>query len=173
MPFSLAPSRSVRGRVLNRRKCSTSMLVCRHDDSSEPVDGPREKLKNLLANLKNVTSDKLRILSTLTTARTGSRESQPTTMEPRMENQQQAEQTTTEFQKPFGNRWAIAAPTTDFSGSWKPIASQEFKNKYDEYLVNCSQSYFFVSASMLHCVNPMTSCQHSHSITVQLVNREK
>ena len=44
---------------------------------------------------------------------------------------------------PIGPRWAVAADTTDLSGNWRPIVSTEFKDQYDEYLKNCTQSGFF------------------------------
>ncbi|GFH47175.1 hypothetical protein CTEN210_03650 [Chaetoceros tenuissimus] len=33
--------------------------------------------------------------------------------------------------------------TTDLSGTWKPKVTNQFKSEYDEYLLNCSQSFMF------------------------------
>jgi hypothetical protein len=44
---------------------------------------------------------------------------------------------------PEGPRWAISANKTNLTGRWKPIVTPEFKQEYDEYLKNCSQSVFF------------------------------
>jgi hypothetical protein len=41
------------------------------------------------------------------------------------------------------NRWETAANTTNLSGKWKPIITEEFKQQYDDYLINCSQSFLF------------------------------
>lgn len=43
------------------------------------------------------------------------------------------------FTVPHGDRWAIASPDTDLSGSWKIIVSDEFKKEYDEYLRRLGQ----------------------------------
>jgi len=40
-------------------------------------------------------------------------------------------------------RWAVAAESTDLSGKWKPVVTDEFKKQYDEYLKNCTQSALF------------------------------
>ena len=47
------------------------------------------------------------------------------------------------YEQPVGPRWAIPANTTDLSGKWKPIVTAKFKEQYDEYLKNCSQSFAF------------------------------
>ena len=36
-------------------------------------------------------------------------------------------------------RWAICDPSIDLSGTWKPVASEEFKSDYDRYLTNCGE----------------------------------
>lgn len=43
------------------------------------------------------------------------------------------------FTVPHGDRWAVASPDTDLSGSWKIIVSDEFKKEYDEYLRRLGQ----------------------------------
>ena len=37
------------------------------------------------------------------------------------------------------SRWAICDPSVDLSGTWKPVASEEFKSEYDRYLTNCGE----------------------------------
>lgn len=44
----------------------------------------------------------------------------------------------TPFQ-PRGTRWAMAASTTQLSGTWRPIVTPAFRKMYDEYLQNCSE----------------------------------
>jgi hypothetical protein len=46
-------------------------------------------------------------------------------------------------QQQHSNRSAYAASHIDLSGSWRPIVTPEFQHDYDEYLKNCSQSYWF------------------------------
>jgi hypothetical protein len=41
------------------------------------------------------------------------------------------------------DRWAVPASHVDLSGTWRPIVTPEFKQEYDEYLLNCSQSFIF------------------------------
>jgi hypothetical protein len=43
---------------------------------------------------------------------------------------------------PLGERWALAAKHIDLSGVWKPIVTSEFKQHFNDYLVNCSVSFF-------------------------------
>jgi hypothetical protein len=45
--------------------------------------------------------------------------------------------------EPEGPRWAVPSNTTDLSGKWTPIVTEEFKKSYDAYLQNCSQSAIF------------------------------
>lgn len=45
-----------------------------------------------------------------------------------------------------GPRWAVAAPTTDLSGTWKPIVSEAFKAEYDDYMLKCGEGVFFRKA---------------------------
>lgn len=47
---------------------------------------------------------------------------------------------------PQGPRWAIAAPTTDLSGSWKPVVTSSFKQQYDTYLECCGEGLVFRKA---------------------------
>lgn len=44
---------------------------------------------------------------------------------------------------PSLDRSATAASHVDLSGTWRPIVTPAFKVKYDEYLQNCSQSFFY------------------------------
>jgi hypothetical protein len=44
--------------------------------------------------------------------------------------------------QPRGERWAVAAKHVDLSGVWIPIVTSEFKQRFDDYLVNCSLSFF-------------------------------
>ena len=41
------------------------------------------------------------------------------------------------------SRSSKAADNVKLSGTWRPIVTPEFKEEYDEYLKNCSQSYMF------------------------------
>ena len=41
------------------------------------------------------------------------------------------------------SRSSKAADNVNLSGIWRPIVTPEFKEEYDEYLKNCSQSYMF------------------------------
>lgn len=41
------------------------------------------------------------------------------------------------------SRWAFPSNSTDLSGVWKPLVTDQFKRDYDEYLQNCSQTIFF------------------------------
>jgi len=41
------------------------------------------------------------------------------------------------------SRSSKAADNVNLSGTWRPIVTPEFKEEYDEYLKNCSQSYMF------------------------------
>jgi len=41
------------------------------------------------------------------------------------------------------SRSSNAADNVNLSGTWRPIVTPEFKEEYDEYLKNCSQSYMF------------------------------
>jgi hypothetical protein len=43
----------------------------------------------------------------------------------------------------LSQRWALAAPTTDLSGTWKPIISTAFKAEYDKYLLSCGEGIWF------------------------------
>lgn len=43
----------------------------------------------------------------------------------------------------FINRQTKAADNVNLSGTWRPIVSSTFKDEYDEYLKNCSESYMF------------------------------
>lgn len=43
---------------------------------------------------------------------------------------------------PKGTRWAVTTGT-NLSGLWRPIVSNAFRQEYDEYLKNCSQSVLF------------------------------
>jgi hypothetical protein len=43
----------------------------------------------------------------------------------------------------FINRQIKAADNVNLSGTWRPIVSSTFKEEYDEYLKNCSESYMF------------------------------
>eukprot|EP00581_Thalassiosira_minuscula_P005987 CAMPEP_0183735868 /NCGR_PEP_ID=MMETSP0737-20130205/47784_1 /TAXON_ID=385413 /ORGANISM="Thalassiosira miniscula, Strain CCMP1093" /LENGTH=285 /DNA_ID=CAMNT_0025969725 /DNA_START=118 /DNA_END=971 /DNA_ORIENTATION=- len=40
-------------------------------------------------------------------------------------------------------RQSTAADDVDLSGTWKPIVTEQFKEEYDDYLLNCSQSFMF------------------------------
>jgi hypothetical protein len=46
----------------------------------------------------------------------------------------------------LGPRWAVAAPTTDLSGVWKPIVTPAFKKEYDEYMQSCGEGIFLRKA---------------------------
>jgi hypothetical protein len=50
--------------------------------------------------------------------------------------------------KPKGARWAIAAPGIDLSGDWEVIATDEFKNEYDQYLVELGQTMLVRSVAL-------------------------
>jgi len=52
---------------------------------------------------------------------------------------------------PKGSRWAIANPTTDLSGTWRPIITDDFKRQYDEYLTNCGTTYVFRKVCLNFC----------------------
>ena len=49
----------------------------------------------------------------------------------------------TKEQQPEGPRWALPANTTNLSGQWRPVVTSQFRQEYDEYLQNCSESPFF------------------------------
>lgn len=44
---------------------------------------------------------------------------------------------------PPGPRWAIAAPSVNLTGLWKPIVTPAFKQEYDDYLKHCGQNVIF------------------------------
>jgi len=48
-----------------------------------------------------------------------------------------------EYHEDTSVRQSTAADNVDLSGSWKPIVTPEFKQQYDQYLQNCSQSFMF------------------------------
>jgi hypothetical protein len=50
--------------------------------------------------------------------------------------------------KPFGDRWAVAAPGVNLTGSWELLATDEFKKEYDQYLTELSQPLFVRSAAL-------------------------
>eukprot|EP00980_Cylindrotheca_fusiformis_P028465 scaffold22602_cov154-Cylindrotheca_fusiformis.AAC.5 len=41
------------------------------------------------------------------------------------------------------DRRLTSAEDVDFSGIWRPIVNSDFKDRYDDYLKNCSQSFMF------------------------------
>lgn len=41
------------------------------------------------------------------------------------------------------DRWATASPSTDLSGTWKPIITPKFIAEYDEYLQKCGEGIWF------------------------------
>lgn len=48
-----------------------------------------------------------------------------------------------EVEEEGDDRSATAASHVDLSGTWRPIVTPEFKQEYDQYLQNCSQSFMF------------------------------
>ena len=44
-----------------------------------------------------------------------------------------------EKKSPKGSRWAVSAPDTDLSGNWKILVTDDFKEKYDQYLKRLGQ----------------------------------
>ena len=52
---------------------------------------------------------------------------------------------------PQGPRWAIAHPSTDLSGTWKPIITKEFQRNYDDYLERCGTNYYFRKVCLAFC----------------------
>lgn len=49
---------------------------------------------------------------------------------------------------PTTQRWAVAANTTDLSGTWKPIITPTFRQEYDNYLIHCGEGILFRRAMM-------------------------
>lgn len=52
---------------------------------------------------------------------------------------------------PTGPRWAIAHPTTDLTGTWKPVINPDFLDRYDKYLTNCGTNYMFRQVCLKFC----------------------
>jgi hypothetical protein len=53
------------------------------------------------------------------------------------------DETTNVSEKSYNDRQSTAASHVDLSGTWRPIVTNEFKQEYDQYLLNCSESYMF------------------------------
>ena len=52
---------------------------------------------------------------------------------------------------PKGPRWAIAHPSTNLSGTWKPIITPEFQRDYDQYLTHCGTNFYFRKVCLNFC----------------------
>jgi hypothetical protein len=52
---------------------------------------------------------------------------------------------------PQGPRWAVAHPSIDLSGTWKPIITTEFQREYNQYLTNCGTTMFFRQVCLKFC----------------------
>lgn len=50
--------------------------------------------------------------------------------------------------RPKGNRWAVASPNVDFTGTWTLVNSEDFRKEYDEYLTRLGQPMFVRSVAL-------------------------
>ena len=58
--------------------------------------------------------------------------------------------------------------TTDLSGTWKPIVTSKFKDQYDEYLLNCSQSFVFRKI-VVNGIGLQKEIIHQHENDLQII----
>lgn len=82
------------------------------------------------------------------------------------EEQQQQELTSysTKSEKlPEGPRWAVSHPKVDFTGTWKPIVTEEFKDEYESYLKKCATSVFFRKVVINFASTTREVIQHAES----------
>jgi hypothetical protein len=103
----------------------------------------RERLKNLLRHMRDLLP-RMRVCLPAFQARIKSietelaQEDDDEDFEPESTT---AEDETNASEK--NDRQSSAASHVDLSGTWRPIVTPEFKQEYDQYLLNCSESYMF------------------------------
>lgn len=117
---------------------------------SEAVSSKREKLHRLLQRMRDATP-RLRLslpsflsrmaLSPFKESNDDAADETPSLDEHGKENVMQSSETNAEGEKE--DRSATAASHVDLSGTWRPIATTQFKAEYDQYLQNCTQSYMY------------------------------
>lgn len=116
-----------------------------NDDSEEQEESKavsnRDRVKNLPGRIVDLVS-RLRIRSPIYLATSQSKgDGEEDSAEPAETHSPDDNNDEESIDK--NDRQMKSADDVDFSGTWRPIVTSDFKNEYDEYLKNCSQSFMF------------------------------
>lgn len=133
--------------IMPRTTSSTNLHLQRRIMEEEKTTA-RKRFANVMDRLRKISFYRLRIVPEVFKNRIPSLSTNATSTSAVIINNNPSHSTTNVEEKKEqilleNDRWSTAAEHVDLSGTWKPIVTAEFKQQYDQYLLNCSQSYVF------------------------------